>query len=215
MGCAQAASILTGGHIDGPAFGYVSGEGFEAHFHNEGGDDGAIIDGLRITTENEYEADELVIAIPVTSTTTIGSTTYFWLPETEQDAADQGAPFLGIGLEELDPSDWVGGTLTLRILEIRGPGQLLLWQDDGFGGANIFFDTGNDVDSFTLAAGSHTHYNWGFTVNGTYEIDFGIEGTHDQDGVVSGQGTYTFVIPEPSSCLLGLLGALAVMRRRR
>jgi hypothetical protein len=51
-----AASLLTGGHIDGPAFGYISDadvisdplltQGFEPHFHNEGGPDGAI-SGLR------------------------------------------------------------------------------------------------------------------------------------------------------------------------
>jgi hypothetical protein len=34
---ANAASYLTGGHIDGPAFGYDSLTGFEPHYHNEGG----------------------------------------------------------------------------------------------------------------------------------------------------------------------------------
>ena len=46
-----AASQLTGGHIDGPAFGYDTADGFEPHFHNEGGPDGAIIDGVRQETE--------------------------------------------------------------------------------------------------------------------------------------------------------------------
>ena len=215
LGEVRGASYLTGGHIDGPAFGYVSADGFEPHFHNEGGADGAIIDGVRVTSETEYEPDELVIVVPSTSTTTVGTTTYFWLPENESDADAAGAPFLGIGLEELDPADWSGGTVTLRILDIRGPGQFLLWQNDEFSNPITFLDTAQDINSFSREAGSHTHFNWGFTADGVYEIDFGIEGTHTQDGFVSGSGTYTFMIPEPSSCLLGMLGALALARRRR
>lgn len=221
---AQAASLLTGGHIDGPAFGYVANaevildplltQGFEPHFHNEGGADGAVVDGVRQTDESEYEPGDLIVVVPQLSVTTLNSTNYFWLPETEQAAADNGAPFLGIGLEELEPGDWVGGTVSLKLLSITGPGDFLLWQDDGFGGANIFFDSAGD--SLTLTAGSHTHYNWGFTEAGTYGLEFEITGTHVDDGVQSDSGLYTFqVVPEPTTAMLGALGSLALLRRRR
>lgn len=212
---AEAASFLSAGHIDGPAFGYLSGEGFEPHFHNEGGADGAVIDGIRITTDSEYAPDELIVVVPQTSTITVSGTTYFWLPETESAAADNGTPFLGIGLEELDPGDWAGGTVTLSLLGFSGPGDFLLWQDDGFGGANIFLDTANNITSFLLAPGSHTHYNWGFTENALFNLDFGISGTHLADGAQSGSATYTFMVPEPSSALLGAIGMLALLMRRR
>ena len=221
----HGASVVTGGHIDFPAFGYVSNadvtldplltQGFEPHIHNEGGADGAIIDGVLVEDETEYEPDELILVGKNTSTITVDSTTYFWLPETEADATAQGVPFVGIGLEELMAGDWSGGTVSLSLESFSGPGEFLLWQDDGFGGANIFLDTANNITSFELAAGSHTHFNWGFTHEGVFDVEFGISGTHLVDGFQSGSATYTMVIPEPSAALLGALGALGLLRRRR
>lgn len=210
-----AASLLTGGHIDGPAFGYETGSGFEPHYHNEGGPDGAIIDGVRVTTESEYEPDALIVVIPETSTITVSGTSYYWLPETETEATNNGTPFLGIGLEELTPADWVGATVTLSLLGFSGPGDFLLWQDDGFGGANIFLDTANGIDSFIMAPGSHTHFNWGFTEKALFELEFGISGTHESDGAQSASASYFFAVPEPSAVSLAAIGALALLRRRR
>lgn len=221
----HAASLVTGGHIDFPAFGYVSAadvaldntltQGFEPHIHNEGGADGAIIDGVRVTDDTEFEPDELILVGKKSSVITINSTAYFWLPETEQEAAAQGVPFVGIGLEELTVSDWNGGIVTISLQSINGPGEFLLWQDDGFGGATIFLDTANNITAFTLAAGSHSHFNWGFTEEGLFDLEFGISGNHVDDGFQSGSATYTFAIPEPSVALLGAIGALALLRRRR
>lgn len=220
-----AASLLNGGHIDGPAFGYVSNadvitdplltQGFEPHFHNEGGPDGAIIDGVRITADTEFEPDELIVVVGSLSTTTLGLKSYYWLPETESVAAANSVPFLGIGLEELNLADWTGGTVTLTLLSISGPGDFRLWQDDGFGGANNFINTDGGAMSFASVPGSHTHYNWGFTELGLYELEFQISGTHADDGFQSAAATYTFAVPEPSTALLGAIGALALFRRRR
>lgn len=220
---AQAASLLTGGHIDGPAFGYISNaevgldpslsQGFEPHYHNEGGANGAVVDGVVQGVESEYEPDGLVVVVPGLSVVTLNSTTYYWLPESEQDAANNGTPFLGIGLEELSGSDWVGGTVSLKLVSITSPGDFLLWQGNGFGGANVFFDTAGDTA--TLTAGSHTHFNWGFTEKGTYGLEFEISGTHVEDGFQTASALYTFQVPEPSTAMSGVLGMLALLRRRR
>jgi surface-anchored protein len=221
---AQAASLLTGGHMDGPAFGYVSNadvtldplltQGFEPHYHNHGDPDAAVVDGVAQTAESEYSPGDLIVVVPELSVTTLSSINYYWLPETELDASANGTPFLGIGIEELVPGDWIGGTVSLKLVSISGPGAFLLWQDDGFGGANVFFDSAGDT--FTLAAGSHTHYNWGFTEKGTYGLELEISGNHIDDGLQSASGLYTFqVIPEPTTTLLGAFGALALLRRRR
>ena len=220
---AQAASLLTGGHMDGPAFGYVSNaesaldplltQGFEPHYHNHGDPDAAVIDGVAQSSESEYEPGDLIVVVPELSMTTLAATSYYWLPETEMEASANGTPFLGIGIEELAPGDWIGGTVSLMLVSISGPGDFLLWQDDGFGGANVFFDSAGD--SFTLSAGSHTHYNWGFTEKGIYELEFEISGTHVDDGLQSAAGLYTFQVPEPSAIMLGALGALAMLRRKR
>jgi surface-anchored protein len=213
----------TGGHMDAPAFGYISvaeqaldntlTQGFEPHLHNEGGADGAIINGVRETNDSEFEPGDVTIVVPELSTTTLHSQTYYWLPQDETDAANNGAPFLGIGLEELDPVDWTGGNVTISLVSISGPGSIMIWQD-AFPDPTIFFDsTGGSV---ALGAGSHTHYNWGFTAPGVYELEFEISGNHGVDGLKSASAIYNFqVIPEPSTALLGVMGALGLFRRRR
>lgn len=209
-----AASFITGGHIDFPAFSYDTAGGFEPHIHNEGGPDGAIIDGVRVETPTEYEPDELILFVNPSSTVTLATTTYYWLPESETTASANGVPFVGVGLEELDVNDW-NGLLTLTLLSISGPGDFRLWQDDGFGGEVDFINTDTSLMNFNLAAGTHTHFNWGFTELGVYDLQFQISGTHNIDGVQSGSATYTFAIPEPSTALLSLGGALLAFRRRR
>lgn len=212
---AVAAALLTGGHIDAPAFGYDTVGGFEPHFHNEGGSNGAIIDGVRIEDDTEYEPDELIIVVGSLSTTTLGANSYYWLPETETEAANKNVPFLGIGLEELNLAEWTGGTVTISLMGITGPGNFRLWQYSDLGEPIDFINTDVGAMSFTSVPGTHRHYNWGFTELGVYELEFQISGTHVLDGFQSGSATYTFAVPEPSTAPLGALGALALLRRRR
>lgn len=211
--------IATGGHLDAPAFGYDTADGFEPHIHNEGGADGVIFNnGSNETIESEYEPDEVVIAVKSTVTTNLSGTDYYWLPEVQGDAAANGVVYLGVGLEELQAGDWVGGTVTITASIVSGPagGEFRMWQDDGGGGAIDFINTDGGPSSFVQTAGSHTHYNWGFTELGTYEIEFGISGEHVVDGVIGNtSATYTFQVPEPSTALLGVLGGLLLLRRRR
>ncbi len=124
-------------------------------------------------------------------------------------------PFLGIGLEELNLADWDGGTVSLTLLSITGPGAFRLWQDDGLGGQIDFINTETPKLTFDLAPGSHTHFNWGFTELGEYALEFEISGMHIDDLAQSGSATYAFAIPEPSTALLALGGLLLSFRRRR
>lgn len=124
-----------------------------------------------------------------------------------------GRHFLASALEELDPLDWSGGSVTISLASISGPGNLAIWQD-GFPDPSIFFDSVGD--SVSLAAGSHTHYNWGFSTPGIYELEFAISGTHVADGLQNASAVYTFeIIPEPSAAMLGALGVLAMLSSRR
>ena len=103
--------------------------------------------------------------------------------------------------------------MTITLTGITGPGSFVMWQD-GFPNPTIFADSVGD--SFTLAPGSHTHFNWGFAAQGIYQLEFAISGNHVADGFQTASGIYTFeVIPEPSALLLGALGGLALLRRRR
>ncbi len=221
----QAATTydLTSGHIDAPAFGYISNaeaaldgsltQGFEPHLHNHGDPDAAVINGSPVAGESEYEPGEVTIVVPSTSTTTFNSQNFFWLPQDETDAANNNAPYAGIGIEELSADDWAGGTVTISLLGITGPGSVVLWQD-GFPDSDIFFDSAGNSRSFP--AGSHIHFNWGFSAPGSYQLEFAISGEHVEDGIQSASGVFNFdVVPEPSAALLGALGAVGLLRRRR
>ena len=199
--------------MDAPAFAYVSGEGLEPHLHNEGGPDGAIIDGVRQTGNSEYAPTEITLVVPQLSTTTLNAQSYYWLPEDETAAATNAAPFLGIGLEELDPTDW-NGALTLSLSGITGPGNFMRWQE-GFNPI-IFLNSLDLNQSFELLPGSHTHFNWGFTAPGDYQLEFTISGLHNQDGAQAASASYNFhAVPEPSGALLAIFGALTLLRRKR
>jgi len=209
---AATTYYITDGHVDAPAFGYDTLGGFEPHIHNEGGADGAVVNGVRVEDGTEYEPGEVTIVVPLTSTTTYNSVGYFFLPETPT----AGIPYVGIGLEELDPLDWTGNvTITLTTAVMPDGASFAMWT--GGDESGLFVLSSGDLNlALSLTPGSHTHYNWGFTTEGIYALDFTISGTHATDGIQTATGTYNFeVIPEPSSALLGAIGALALLRRRR
>lgn len=220
------AATLTSGHVDFIGIGYDAGE-FEPHSHAEAG---AVVDGTPLTEDTEYELGELTVQTSTTSLrpangawdpTGVGAGQSYWtLPETEI----AGQPFVGIGAEELTPGDWTT-PISITLTGASGSGIVAggvfsIAQTNG-GIPTFFMSTlggisAADAFSMDLNEDAHAHFIWGFTEEGTYNLTFEISGTHKDDGIKSASATYTFsVIPEPSSTLLGALGALALLRRRR
>jgi len=231
---AHAASIFEFGHGD-VGVGYEAGD-FDLHVHIEGG----TVDGVAYPDE-EFEADDIIVRVPYTTwqhssvnggrpagsqwnPIGVGAGSAYWfLPQSNTGtggAAALNAPFLGFATEELDASEWTGN-LTFTLLGLNGPGHFSLWSD-GFS-PTFFMSTVDGIsgaDSFSIAPETHQHYNLGFTQPGVYELLFQVSGMHNDDGFVVGSGTYTFVVqgstvPEPSSVMLGLMGALFLKTLRR
>jgi surface-anchored protein len=218
-----SAATLTSGHVDFIGIGYVDGE-LEPHSHAH---EGAVVDNGALIEDTEYELGELTVQTTTTILRAAGSEwdpvgvaagQSFWLfTETETP----GQPFIGIGAEELTATDWTT-PITITLTGMTGPsgGQFSLWQTDGLGVPTFFMSTLNGisgVDAFSMDLNEdlHAHFGWGFTAEGTYDLTFEISGTHI-DGEKTATATYSFsVIPEPSSALLGAIGALALLRRRR
>ncbi len=215
------SATLTSGHVDFIGIGY-DGTDFEPHSHVEDG----VVDG-NPTIDEEYEPGDLIVQISTTTTRDAGSAwdpigvssgeSYFIAPEDEV----AGQPFVGVGLEELVSSEWTGDiTITLTNASgsgITAGGVFSLWQ--GSGAPTFFISTLGGIsaaDAISVPAGDHAHFNWGFTEEGTYDLTFEISGAHAVNGAETATATYSFsVIPEPSPALLGAIGALGLLRRRR
>ncbi len=216
---ANAAVVYTAGHADlGVA--YEDGA-FDFHFHGEG----AIIDGVEVE-DQEYAASDVIIHASATSMLVLpegfdmpalgrsAGDTIWVLPWTQED----GLPFLGTASEELNPSDWVGGiTFTLgNVTSSSGTGEFALWRYGVSGDVTLDISSLTGPDSVITQTGSHDHFNWGFTEPGTWTIELTASGQHVTDGLITATETFTFqIVPEPSSALLGGLGIVGLLVRRR
>jgi surface-anchored protein len=128
---------------------------------------------------------------------------------------DHTTPFLGIGAEELVSGLFVNDQITLSLVSVIGPGQFSLWQVDTFGEPTAFMSSA-DPDAQTdliLNAGLHSHFNWGFTEEGVYEITLMASGQLTGGSMVSDTATYTFnVVPEPATLLLLAAGSIGLLQ---
>jgi len=233
----SSAALFTSGHADVFAIGYVDEDSpgtfeLEPHVHAEG----AVIDGSPVA-DAEFEPGEITVVVPQ-STFDFVSTNggrpagaawdpigvgagagYWFLPQSNSGpagAATLGAPFAGVGTEELTPGDW-SSPITIALDAVSGPGEFSMWLD-GFSPSFVFAaaDGIDGSDAFSVAAGGHEHYNWGFTAPGVYDVTVTVSGTHALDGFKEASATYQFqVVPEPSTAMLGLVAGVALLRRRR
>lgn len=201
----------------------------EPHWHLEGG----VVDGVPRLDE-EFEAGDLDVRVPRSTYLDVlskggrpaGSAwdpmgvaageSYWVLPQSGTLADSLGVPFLGIGTEDLAPGDW-GTPITLTLTGFSGPGTFSMWQDGIT--PNFFMTTLDGVsgaDAYAQAAGAHGHVNWGFSLDGTYQLTLQASGTHSAAGAMTGEQTFAFVVvPEPNSLGLLVLGVLGFRFLRR
>ena len=224
-----AQSIWTAGHGD-IGIGYVGNE-FEPHWHLGENNEEVIVDGVPVSDPLgfEYEPGDLIAQTSLSETRNSNSLwdpigvnsgdTFYLFPETE----DLSTPYVGIGTEELDPLDW-STNITLTLTGISGTGVTAggifsLYTLDSFLDPTFFMTTNDGItagDAISVAANTHSHFNFAFTQLGTYNLTFEVSGTHSVDGPKTASATYTFeVVPEPGSLALFLLGSSALLLKRR
>jgi len=99
------------------------------------------------------------------------------------------------------------GSISATLLEVGGTGaqrggKFAMWTSSGFGSLEFHFNTSDGLDDDdrleTIPAGGHSHYNWGFTKPGTYEVTFRNEGRLNPQfggGDTASEAMLNFVIP--------------------
>lgn len=216
------AVYYTAGHGDiGIEYELGSGE-FEPHWHIGSG---AVVNGVTLSSENEYAPDQIIAWTTSTFAAPTGSATWLGVAE-GADVFRMGnstfQPNLGWATEEVGiETDWVGETITIELSGWSGsnPGEFAL-----IAGGNALFSTfGGSTNNWVFdVASGHAHAAFYFSDPGYYELTFTWTGEHVVDGLVTGTGTFGFqagAIPEPSSAaaLAGLvsLGFVTLRRQRR
>jgi surface-anchored protein len=241
-GSADAATVeYASGHSD-IGIGYEGGNELFLHYHfgtsavlngtTSGGD---VYDGTPFAAgeDAEIEPSEIYTRIGDGAAGTVPLAPSFdflgpdgspvWVLPTTDTA---GLPFMGFAAEELDPGTFSSPEFALS--GFSGPGDFSLWSiDGGTGTVTVNMDTEAGViqstpNSLGLAAGTHSHWNIGFTEEGVYDVELTASATHNTLGLLTDTETFRFVVgsatavPEPSSLsLLAVIGGAATLRRRR
>ncbi len=242
---AQFLGTMTAGHADiGVGF---ANNNLEPHIH---ADTVLSLFGGGTLPKDEYEADQVWFGIGdslrqtrPTNGTGFGESRFnflgvnpgqdFWLlPGTS--ASDR--PFIGFGTEELGTTNgWGPVTFTLNGITAKpttsGSSQFSAWQLSGDGSIINMITTTSGFPSnksFSLAAGSHDHWNMAFTGQGIFEVAFTVSASRTQGTTTtpfSATESFTFAVgnanftavPEPSSLALiaTLSGVGAAWRYRK
>jgi hypothetical protein len=221
-----SADVWVGGHGD-IGVGLTASNQLELHFHFE--NDVNAANGGSIAA-GEYAPSAIQIFVPGPSFGRPGGSQWDFLGAPDDrvwfltPSIDAGKPFLGWGLEELDPSDWNGDLTWSLSSVVSAPAgsNFSVWKEE-FGTPTPFFATSDGIsaaDVFKQTAGGHEHFFVGFTREGLYQIELSIAGDHKTLGALTDSAVFTFAVgvPEPTStALLGVasLGLVARLVRRR
>lgn len=224
------AATYSAGHAD---LGLGAGSELELHLHVH---EGSTVNGSVITTPQEYTPpSEATILVP-------NSTIFSWeantgwdlignnpgdntwrLPQSESTAESLGAPFLGIGAEDIvsrEDGVFVDDELTLKLISVSsdvtgGEFSLYKLQQSMPQFAMASSDGIDSQDCITLLAGGHDHYNFAFSKAGLYEISFEVSAYVDETTLVTDSGTFIFdVVPEPATISLLAFGGVILRRKR-
>ena len=216
---ARATTTISSGHTDI----------FEAEYITEDEDTGVALTTPQLhlgvhTDSGHYEPGDVLLEV---GSAAYGSTAAFspaitsllganaWiLPADTEEAHDLG--LLEAGVARTGFPDALPVTFTMVAAGTANPGNFALFNSSS---AIRLSATGSEVETSSFSyAGSHVHYNWGFSAPGIYTFDMKASYTDSSFvALESATETYTFnVIPEPSSStmlLIGLVGWVATRKR--
>ncbi|MEU6347517.1 choice-of-anchor M domain-containing protein [Streptomyces sp. NPDC046977] len=188
---AQAATVLTSGHVDVVDVDYANG----ALTVN-------VLDGTG-STDVERAPSDVTFRVPVAAKHTNVPTTPAWsflgtggtawiLPQSQTS----GLLWAGWNATEVPAGIFQNNRVSFQLTNVTGPAGFSIYTASG-GTPTVLFDSGNGLpDTLNVNAGAHTHANWGFDAPGTYTVTFNVSGVLTSTGatVSSGPKQFTFQV---------------------
>jgi surface-anchored protein len=129
--------------------------------------------------------------------------TYWLLPQ----AIDLNQLTVAVSAEPIDPGTFdvyqptdprisrPGEWLKWSLRDVQGPGDVSIWQNNQAPGAwwASTVDGGRRFDpALYIESGNHTHYNWGFSAAGIYDVTFDVSAFVNGHGLPIHSGDVTF-----------------------
>ncbi|WP_158564032.1 TIGR03773 family transporter-associated surface protein [Jiangella anatolica] len=100
----------------------------------------------------------------------------------------------GWSTEELGAGVVDGDAVDITLTDVRGPGEVEVFQTSPFGEPIRIFSSDEDHTTLRQGIGAHVHANWAFTEPGVYTVTFTVSATVAGQPVSSGPVDYTWVI---------------------
>ena len=172
---------------------------------------GATVDGVS-GLSGEFSTDEMEIVVPSSNIEPrpanvpnlldydpIGveaSVEYWKMPQTQVEATDETAPFVGINNEEIPSGVLQNEAVTWLLNQAISPsgmGHFSLHQD-ALPGPDFFISSAdpNASPGVSIPVGLHDHFNYGFTEPGLWTIEFMASATRVDNTPTSGTGQFMF-----------------------
>ncbi|WP_084469907.1 TIGR03773 family transporter-associated surface protein [Jiangella gansuensis] len=163
-------------------------------------------DGDRLTVNSkigppaEYAAvDDLIFhlsdlgrveGLPAHYTEFIGTSDVWLVPQTQ----DPDVLWAGWSTEEIGSGVVDGDAVDVTLTDVRGPGEVEVWQTVGFGEISRIFSSDEDFSTRRQGVNAHVHANWAFTQPGVYTLSFTASATVGGQPVTSDPVDYTWVV---------------------
>ncbi|WP_143300910.1 choice-of-anchor M domain-containing protein [Candidatus Entotheonella palauensis] len=196
---------------------------------------GATVDGVS-GLRGELETDTVEIVVPLSNIESrpanvanllnydpIGveaGVDYWKMPQTQTEATDETAPFVGINNEELPSGVFQNDTVTWLLNQVISPsgmGHFSLHQD-AVPGPDFFISSAdpNANPGVSLSVGLHDHFNYGFTEPGLWAIEFTASATRLDNTPTTGTGQFMFRVLDgsegpPPTCTTILEGTISLV----
>jgi surface-anchored protein len=203
--CTCTAEALEQGEVDAPTVELVDGElelavvvpeGDHDHEgehgdegdHDHEGEHGEELDPECAVLVATAAAENPVPSDPAYSFLGAAGAPVWVLPQSEN--AD--LLYLGYSTEEIPAGAFENDELTFSMVEVDGPGELIVYSVDDLGVPSVLFNSGATLpQAAQVAVGEHVHVNWAFTEPGDYSVSWQFAGTQ-VDGEYESSGLVEF-----------------------